>query len=254
VREAAILALGAIGGPEAIELLGRSLESGPLDDRATGARALGLAGGPRAVELLIEALSDAPADVWEAAAEALGKIGDPRAVDPLRSALQVPGCARTAVKALGAIGDPSAVPDLCALLDAALDHPHAVSLGDVLDALVGIGDTAALGALRTAFAKHPCEGLARARALLGDAEAVDWLCDWLGRCDRQQPYWTAAAHRRRVAKGLKELYHSGRLGEAARQAILAQRARMETPHTDYAEPRSNDCGPHVDQGIGVSLE
>ncbi len=82
VRFAAILALGRIGHPAAIELLLTLIRNG--DSLALdAASALGELGDTRAVESLLALLESENSLVRESAALALGKIGDTRAVEKL---------------------------------------------------------------------------------------------------------------------------------------------------------------------------
>lgn len=83
VRREALLALGRIGTPEAVELLMWSLHEPDRQTRTMSAEALGVAGSTEGTLPLVAALDDHEGDVRRAAADALGNIADSRAADTL---------------------------------------------------------------------------------------------------------------------------------------------------------------------------
>lgn len=143
VRRAAAAALGALGGPEAVEALLTALADARIADTVAGvigrlrepplrrllslfaqgnpaaATALGVAGHAGAAPRLLAVLTPAvPLALRAAAADALGRLGHRPAVEAL-SALVAdeaePGRLQAvAVRALGLIGDPGSVPVLLA--------------------------------------------------------------------------------------------------------------------------------------------
>lgn len=111
VRLDAIMALGRLGHPEAVEPLCEVLAWPFRGDREAAAVALGKIGDPRAVTPLVGILSDPDEWVRKAAAISLGQIGDPSAAEPLRKLLQDPSeWVRPNVGiVLGEMGDPEAL-------------------------------------------------------------------------------------------------------------------------------------------------
>jgi HEAT repeat protein len=106
----AILALEAIPGPAATELLTRSLRGDRfISIRYKAATALGTRGDPLAIEALIGALDDPEFYVREKAAGALGRIGGTGAVESLLAALsdRDPDVKRRITRALIEIGHPA---------------------------------------------------------------------------------------------------------------------------------------------------
>jgi len=83
VRRDALLALGRLGTPEAIELLIWYLHEPDRQTRTASARALGTTGSSDGTLPLVSALNDEDGDVRRAAADALGHIADHRASDTL---------------------------------------------------------------------------------------------------------------------------------------------------------------------------
>ena len=76
-RIACINALGSLGSPGSIIVLGDTLDHPNPDVRRAGAQALGLIGAGHAVELLTSALEDDNVEVARAAANALHRCGRP---------------------------------------------------------------------------------------------------------------------------------------------------------------------------------
>jgi hypothetical protein len=113
VREAAVRALGALGGL-AVEPLIAALGDGDWHLRVGSAIALRIIGDLSGVEPLIRALSDENRFVRREAAKSLGRMGDRRATDPLISLLGDvdTGVRVRAAAALGRIGDPGAMEPL----------------------------------------------------------------------------------------------------------------------------------------------
>lgn len=116
---AAVAALGKIGGPSAIDALGKMLiqlpEIYPSGYGHTAENlAVGVLGsfGPAGVEPLARALATRDQYVRGNVADALGRLRDPRAVEALIGALPM----RQAAIALGMIGDPRAIVPLLQLV------------------------------------------------------------------------------------------------------------------------------------------
>jgi HEAT repeat protein len=118
VRWYAILALGEIGDPRAVEPLIACLRDTSPFVRQVAANALGKIKDSRAVEPLVDALRDPDGTVRKNAAEALGKSSCLQAVDPLINALRDRNEAvkESAAEALGQLGDTRAVKPLIELL------------------------------------------------------------------------------------------------------------------------------------------
>jgi hypothetical protein len=85
VAEEAVRALGAIGDRRAVRKVALVVERADLKPAASAVVALGDIGGPEAVDLLVPRLDSS--FIGGLAARSLGKIGDPRALEPLREAL-----------------------------------------------------------------------------------------------------------------------------------------------------------------------
>jgi len=129
----AVLELGRLGTPKAIQLLIDSLSRRDGVARSA-ARELGRLGDARAIKPLAALLSDP--EVSQSAAEALAKLG---AVDALVEALKSdePAVRKLATASLGAMGDPRAVEPLVQVLQAdgeyAIRTAAATALGQLKD-------------------------------------------------------------------------------------------------------------------------
>lgn len=123
-------------------LLGRLSESKAVVERVRAAGQLGALRNPMAIHHLIEALRDPDRLVRDAAAEALGKIGESKAVQALGDALLDPalGIQSPAARALGRIGGADSLRTLLR----SLTTQEPVVLAEIIDALVRIGDDAAV--------------------------------------------------------------------------------------------------------------
>jgi HEAT repeat protein len=113
VRRDAAMALGAMGGADAVEALIAALGDDHASVRLAATEALGRIGDRGAVEHLIGVLGSGSraVEIRKAAADSLGQIGDSRAVDSLLVCLKDASWSvrRAAAEALGWIGDPRAV-------------------------------------------------------------------------------------------------------------------------------------------------
>ena len=113
VRRDAAMALGAMGGADAVEALIAALGDDHASVRLAATEALGRIGDRGAVEHLIGVIGSGSraVEIRKAAADSLGQIGDPRAVDSLLACLKDASWSvrRAAAEALGWIGDPRAV-------------------------------------------------------------------------------------------------------------------------------------------------
>jgi HEAT repeat protein len=87
LRETAIGALGAIGGPQSVSALAAMVDDDRSSVRQTAASALARAAGPAAVPALKRALGHKDPATRRTAAEALATLRDAAAVDAVRSAL-----------------------------------------------------------------------------------------------------------------------------------------------------------------------
>jgi HEAT repeat protein len=174
VRKDAIVALGEIGDPRAVEPL-----IAALDDEQTGRaamKALGQIGDPRAVEPLIVILTNEhqrPLSRGRDAAEALGEIGDPRAVGPLIAAAHDVSAWGASSDALGKIGAPAVEPLIAALKDGNTTAAIAAAM-----ALGAIGDPSAVEPLIEVLTEAGNDGQSRraagvALSRIGDARAIE---------------------------------------------------------------------------------
>jgi len=116
LRETAIAALGALGGPEAVSALGAMLDNDRSTVRQAAAAALARAAGPAAVPALKRALGHKDPATRRCAAEALGTVRDTTAVEAVRGALadRDRPVRDAAVQALAGIRTPEAVSALVA--------------------------------------------------------------------------------------------------------------------------------------------
>jgi HEAT repeat protein len=120
IKIKAMLLLGEIGNPKAIELLLKVFNDAFLNSecpsiKSHAAIALGhFNKDKRVVDALITGINDGEVLTREASVNSLGKIGNPKAVSFLIPALNDKSFAvrLSAVRALGKIGDPQAIPYL----------------------------------------------------------------------------------------------------------------------------------------------
>jgi hypothetical protein len=139
VREAAIGALGAIGGDEAIHALTVALHDDSAELREEAITALAEVGGDAAAQALAVALHDDSTELRVEAIAALAEVGGAAAVESLAVALRDddPDVREEAVEALGEIGGEGAV---LLLKQAVLDADESVrdaaadALAELLDA------------------------------------------------------------------------------------------------------------------------
>ena len=125
IKIKAMLILGEIGNPKAIELLLKIFNDAFLNSecpsiKSHAAIALGnFNKDKRVVDALITGIDDGETLTREASVQSLGKIGNPKAVPFLINALNDKSFAVkiSAVKALGKIGDPQAIPYLQKIAD-----------------------------------------------------------------------------------------------------------------------------------------
>jgi HEAT repeat protein len=148
VREAAVDALVAIGGPAVSEHVAPLLETEDVALRNYAVEILERA-GPESIDVLVAACNSASADVRKYALDILGKVARGFAGKCLEAIAALlgddnPNVAGSAAEALGHMGDPRAIPYLT-------DHlggPPWMQLC-VFSALSQIGGEAALKALRS---------------------------------------------------------------------------------------------------------
>jgi HEAT repeat protein len=242
VREQAARALGKIGAP-AIGPLVAAINKEDSAARQAAVEALGQVGAA-AFEPLVVALADRSEGVRHAAARALGEIGDSRAVEPLIAMLKNHN-GDAAAWALGGIGDPRAVKHLIAALR---DPDHEVREGAAW-ALGGIGDPRAveplIGALGDDYSAVR-EAVARALGQLGDPRSVEPLVTALR--DKSVDVGRAAA------MVLVAMYGSGKLDQAQKARVLAQRGFIT--ERDYDEGAGEGRGGTYvgeDRSIGVDF-
>jgi len=139
VREAAALALGRIGSPDAVEALIGKLDDPHADLAPQIARALRQAHSREAVEALIRRLNDSDRETVTETARALGDIGDGRARKPLLDVLLRSRDAKVvsaSSEALARLGEMAAVYEIIPRMKAAtnpvLKSSLAIAVGDLL--------------------------------------------------------------------------------------------------------------------------
>ena len=155
-RARAAIALGRIGGAEAIVHLAASIATDPATAvREAAAAALGRTWSEHAVAPLIQALlEDQGSFVREAAAHALGELWSETAVEALARALSVDprhSVREAAAEALGKIGTPATMD----VLVGALGDAHSTVRESAAAALGAIGRPDALGALNETARTDP---------------------------------------------------------------------------------------------------
>jgi HEAT repeat protein len=77
VRNAAALALGKVGGDQALDLLKNMAHSQDVTLKNYAIQALGMTGRQETIPILLDALNDTDNAIFASAAEALGRIGKP---------------------------------------------------------------------------------------------------------------------------------------------------------------------------------
>ena len=186
VRSAALHVLGKYGPDAPVGLIVERLgDEKPV--RWTAAIALGEIGGAEAVRGLMQAINDPDWDVRYSVIRALGKARHPAAVPALVEVLKNDrnfNYRGEAADALGAIGDPSAV---VGLVEATQEDEDDSTRGRAFDALVSIGGPPAVAALREVLRTPESEGRSRAANALGklkDPAAVPDLLAALSDQDR----------------------------------------------------------------------
>ena len=139
VREAAALALGRIGSPEAVHALVAELEDPESDLAPQVARALRGLRDPSSVDALVRRLRDDDRDTLSESARTLGEIGDHRAAGPLRELLQHTADSKVVVAssaALSRLGEIAAIYDILPRMKATrnpvLRRTLAVAVADLL--------------------------------------------------------------------------------------------------------------------------
>ena len=272
-QEYGIKAIGAIGGQRAIEILVDNLRG--RGDRKEAAEALDrlawtpgndeaaaaywaakgdcnkcVSFGPAALEPLILAAGSGDQRIREAAIAALGVIGDPRAIGTLIKALKKPERYESrqvpiaAAKALALTGAPAVAPLLEVLKDRDADLRRGVA-----STLGAIGDPRAVEPLIAALdnggapqAPETRTTIIEALATIGDLRAAEPLLAALK--DKYREIRQAAA------RALIALYQSGKMSEAQKATVLAQRESITAAHGD----RNYGCPmEHSDGGIGVDF-
>jgi len=163
VRAAAIGALGALGGPGAVEHLRQRTADPDGRVRAAAARALGLLRASQAMPDFLRLIGDPQPDVREAAARGLGRLRDPSAVPALVHAFE---------------GADSATRS--AILEAVVSRLDGRTVGRLVDVLLDSHDMAGklgavrtLGRLRSSAAAPALERLRRDPAPLVRAGAIE---------------------------------------------------------------------------------
>ena len=140
VREAAALALGRIGSPDAVEALVVKLEDPHADLAPQIARALRQTHSRQAVDSLIRKLNDSDRETVTETARALGDIGDDRAREPLLDVLQRSRDAKVisaSSEALARLGEMAAVYEIIPRLKAATNPVLKRSLANAVGDLLG---------------------------------------------------------------------------------------------------------------------
>ncbi len=118
-RQGAVWALGAIGGPDASDAVGKALEDNHEAVRSAAAWSAGRLGNPDHVPAMIGLLEDSSAVVRSMAAEQLGRMDSEEAVEPLTNVLndEDPRVRAYAVMSLAAMRAEQALDDIRELLD-----------------------------------------------------------------------------------------------------------------------------------------
>lgn len=172
-------------------LLAKFHESSESATRIVAVEGLGSLHSPMAIGDLIRALRDTDRGVREAAAEALGKIGASEAATALGNALLDPslGVQSPAARALGRIGGADSLKPLLR----SLSNLGPAALGEVIDALVHIGDDVAVLPLVCLFNEVQDESMrvhiAWALAQLNQLETADEVMPLLiARTPRNQQF------------------------------------------------------------------
>ena len=171
VREAAVDALGAIGGPSAVPALAAALGDDRSQLRQAAAKALAAIGGDDARTALLPALCHKDPATRVTAVQALGRLGDTRSVGALASALsdREKAVREGAIAALGQLGSSDAAEALLAAYEGAdRDVRHAAA--EVLRALAWSAATPRQRAFRAViggdFAAAVAEGHVAVEPLL----------------------------------------------------------------------------------------
>jgi HEAT repeat protein/4-amino-4-deoxy-L-arabinose transferase-like glycosyltransferase len=148
MRAHAAVALGIIGGREAIHPLTQALKDKNGVVRSNVVRALNKINSPETVPTFIIALDDEDSNIRLYAVMALGNIGDSEAIPALAGVLgdEEFSVRLEAVRALGSIADPQAVPLLARSLKDSNHHVRSASA----KSLAKIGNEEALGLLEKA--------------------------------------------------------------------------------------------------------
>lgn len=144
VRREALLALGRVGTPEALDLLRWYLHEPDALLRAPSVEALARAGVPDRASLLKRALRDPDSRVRRAAADALGASGERNAVEDLRSLLDVEHDGEVLVSAALALSRLKEFGAIRQMTDLALHAGNSTVRSQMLialaDLLGGVGD------------------------------------------------------------------------------------------------------------------
>lgn len=192
-RQAAILAVGALGAAEVTAPLIRLLKNADPQVRGPATIALGELKAPEATGALIELLQDTASfklwHSWDAqlvrkcAAEALGKLKAQSAVPTLVAALNDPdvGVRLVAVGALGQIGGADVVGALIAKLTDARIRSHICSVLGQLKAAEAVPELADLLSMKTSDVDAALQlKIAESLGRIGHPAAIPALIDALG--------------------------------------------------------------------------
>lgn len=170
VHQALARALGAAGGTEAVNALGKLSTDPDPSTRFTAVEALGSTGTEEAYPALLSALGDPLPEIRAAALQAMGNLGDARAAMPLGGHLasEDRDVRRTAAFALAKVAPPDAIHGLVgALQDSDREVRHAA-----VQTLQRLGGREALVALDGAATSDP-DPLVREAALSAIREIGD---------------------------------------------------------------------------------
>ena len=182
LRGLASMALGQIGGKNAISSLLRLLESPNKDTRWYAIDALDYIGDKSSMQGLIDRLQDSNSDIRGKAAYTLGVLGDKTAIPALINNLRhfpkeydddMFYEVYSVIETLGNIGDARAIPSLQEFLENSYDYIRQT----IIFALGKIGDNTIVPHLIHIIRNGECDSGSKAAKILGQMNIVDAIPD-----------------------------------------------------------------------------